>query len=159
VLGLLDLVEVGAWSLRRAGLRRRWQMERLGSPPSDDRALAVLDAGLKGAPTEKGVVPIAALGWWMRRWAVGPTRIRDAARQQLAAQRFAPRTAALPPKPGRDAEDVVIALGGLPATRSEADFVARLLKARDNPGGLVTDDHAGDRIDPSPGTFSPGAWS
>jgi hypothetical protein len=123
-------------------------MERLGSPPPDDAALSALDAGLKGAPTEDGKVPIAALGWWMRHWLVGPTRVRDAARADLAARRFALRLPPdIPERPGPDAEELEIALGGFPVTRDEHDFVTRLLRARDNPGGPVPDhDMNGDNI-------------
>jgi len=145
VLGLLDLVACGAWSLRRAGLRRRWRMQRLGPPPADDQALTALDHGLQGAPTEGDVVPLAALGWWMRHWRVGATRVRDAAREDLAAQRFAPRdTGALPPRPGRKADDVEVALGGFPASSDDYDFANRLLRARDDPGGLVGPSANGD---------------
>jgi hypothetical protein len=143
VLGLLDLAAAGVWSLRRAGLRRRWRMERLGAPPADDRALTALDVGLRGAPTEDGAVPVMALGWWMRHWGIGATRVRDAAREDLAAQRFAPRDE-LPPRPPRDADDVEVALGGFPATGDERDFARRVLKARDTPGGIVGPSHNGD---------------
>jgi hypothetical protein len=138
VLGLLDLAASGAWSLRRTGLRRRWQMRRLGSPPPDDHALTALDVALKPAPTENGAVPIAALGWWMKHAGVAATRVRDAARDDLEARR-APAHDALPPRPGRHAEDVDVALGGFPATGDEYDFVTRLLRARDKPTGPVDD--------------------
>jgi hypothetical protein len=140
VLGLLDLVACGAWTLRRAGLlRSRWQMQRLGPPPAEDRALTALDRGLEAAPREKGAVPVAALGWWMVHYGIGATRVRDAAREDLAAQRFAPRTDGVPARPDRHADDVEVALGGLPATREERDFVTQLLKARDQPRGPVDD--------------------
>lgn len=156
VLGLLDLAAIGAWSLRRAGLRRRWRMERLGAPPAENRALTALDAGLRTAPTEDGAVPVTALGWWMRHWGIGATRVRDAARKDLAAQRFPPR-GELPPRPGRDADDIEVALGGFPATGDERDFARRVLKARDTPGGLVGPSHNGDNrsaaISYGPGAF------
>ena len=119
-------------------------MQRLGSPPPDDRALTALDHGLQGAPTEDGYVPIQALGWWMRHYGIGATRVRDAAREDLAARRYAfhlPNDT--PPRPDRHADDVEVALGGFPATRDEREFVTQLLKAREKPSGPVPG-HEGD---------------
>jgi hypothetical protein len=157
VLGLLDLVETGAWTLGRAGLRRRWRMGRLGSPRPDDRALTALDKGLQGAPTEDGYVPVAAVGWWMRHWGVGATKVRDAAREDLAARRFALRLPRdTPLRPDRDADDVEVALGGFSVSRDQRDFVTRLLKARDRPTGPVPEHQMnGDNIKAAV-TYGPG---
>ena len=141
-LGLLDLVACGAWSRRRHGWRRRWRMQRLGSPPPDDRGLTALDRGLEGVPAEAGYVPVQALGWWMRHYAIGATRVRDAAREDLAARRFRVHVPDDAKRPDRHADDVAVALGGFPSTSAERDFVTQLLRARDRPTGLVTDDQA-----------------
>lgn len=140
VLGLLDLVAGGAWRMEKGGLRRRWRLRRVTAPRHGGRALTVLDDGLTGAPQEGGVVPVQALGWWMRHYGIGATRVRRAALEDP------PASGEPPPAPDRRASDLDVALGGFAVTDAERDFAAKLLKARDRPTGLVGDAYNGDNV-------------